>query len=254
VGLKGLSTMRHKKQLAGALVLLLLMAGSARADGIAQMERLIGKADSQQTQKQSPAAVTSLDPDAIRLTPDRTKILRLKQDAASVIVTNPQHAVVMLDSPRLLILMPRDPGTTSFTVLDRDGKVLMERNIIVSGAQAKYVRIRRVCGNNNNCVSSAYYYCPDGCYEITPVDGTGQMAVPAVAGGTAPPRPTGAGNDPMIDEEYERDMTADDAQAIHEAQGMHQEQIETMENAVEQIQETIQNTAPPAVLERMEGQ
>jgi len=247
--------MRHQKHLAGALAILLLMAGPARADGIAEMERLIGKADSPaQQQTQTAPALTSLDPDAIRLTPDRTKIVRLKQDAASVIVTNPQHAVVMLDSPRLLIFMPREPGTTSFTVLDRDGKVLMERNIIVSGAQAKYVRIRRVCADTNNCVASAYYYCPDGCYEVTPVDGTAQMAVPAVAGGMSPPRTATTENDPMIDEEYEREMTADDAQMLHEAQTLQDTQVENIENAVEQIQETIQNTAPPAVLERMEGQ
>src|SRR6187402_975472 len=58
---------------------------------------------------------------SIRITPDTTKIIRLEQDAASVIVANPEHASIVLDSPRLLVVMPRMPGTTLFTVLNAKG-------------------------------------------------------------------------------------------------------------------------------------
>jgi len=121
--------------------------------------------------------------DVLRLTPNKDRILRLEQDAASVIVNNPAHATVLMDSPRLLIVQPHAPGATSFTVLDGAGKTIMHKEVIVTGVQPKYVRIRRMCNSNDGgCVPSAYYYCPDGCYEVNPVDD-------AQSAGNIPPPP-----------------------------------------------------------------
>lgn len=138
------------------------------SDGASKMERLMA----------APAgmAMGSEEDNFIRITPDKTKILRLDEDAASVIVTNPVHASVLLDSPRLLIVMPRVPGSTSFTVLNADGAVITEKTVIVSAmAEQKYVRIRRMCdtGGGAGCVPTAYFYCPDGCYEVLAVPGGG---------------------------------------------------------------------------------
>src|SRR6218665_1510441 len=152
----------------GLGVLLLAAALPALADGIEQMSRLIKGGDSAAAST-APARAGLGDTGAIRLSPDRTKVLRLRENAASVVVANPAHASVILDSPKLLILMPREPGTTSFTVMNAEGKVLLERNIIVTGTQRQYVRVRRVCGNARDCAPSNYYYCPDGCFEVTPV-------------------------------------------------------------------------------------
>jgi hypothetical protein len=125
--------------------------------------------------------------DSVRLTPDTTKIIRLEQDATSVIVANPNHASVVLDSPRLLVVMPHQPGTTLFTVLNAKGETILEKNIIVSGmAKPQYVRIRRACSAGDaNCNASSYYYCPDGCYEVTPVraQGDGIQAPPIASSG-----------------------------------------------------------------------
>lgn len=122
--------------------------------------------------------------DAIRLTPDRTEVVRLEQDAASVVVTNPAHAQVMLETPRLLLVMPRQPGSTSLFVLDKDGNSIFERDIIISGSTKPYVRIRKSCNDNaGNCNADTYFYCPDGCYEVgtvAPSDGTPE--VPPAAG------------------------------------------------------------------------
>ena len=124
-----------------------------------------------------PAARPRLGPSRttpLRLTSNKNRIIRLDQDAASVIVNNPVHAVVMLDSPRLLIVMPRQPGVTSFTVLDSAGNVILHKDIIVTNVQPRYVRIRRMCGGGDaSCVPAAYFYCPDGCYEVTPVGDAG---------------------------------------------------------------------------------
>src|SRR5690606_19607384 len=68
---------------------------------------------------------------SIRLTLDETRLVRLERDAASVIVTNPAHAQVLLDSPRTLIVMPRLPGTTALHVLDPQGETVLQTNIII---------------------------------------------------------------------------------------------------------------------------
>lgn len=123
----------------------------------------------------------------LRLTSNKNELIRLNEDAASVIVNNPDHATVLLDSARLLIISPRTPGTTSFTVLNAAGQVILQKDIIVSNANAakKYVRVRRICnGQDASCVPAAYYYCPDGCYEVTPVAPGSSGTVPAPVGGT----------------------------------------------------------------------
>lgn len=149
-------------------VSLIVTGATARADdakpGVSKMESLMA----------APAgmAVSDADDDSvIRITPDKTKILRLTQDASSVIVTNPANLSVLLDSPRLLIIMPRTPGTTSFTVLNNKGQTIAEKTVIVAAAaKPKYVRIRRVCdAGGSSCVPTAYFYCPDGCYEVMTV-------------------------------------------------------------------------------------
>jgi hypothetical protein len=58
--------------------------------------------------------------------------------------------------------------------------------VIVSGTvKPQYVRIRRACGPTDaGCAASSYYYCPDGCYEVTPVGGEqGSVQAPPVVGG-----------------------------------------------------------------------
>jgi hypothetical protein len=135
--------------------------------------------------------LSSIEPAAgdapIRLTPDRAQTLQLDKDAVSVVVTNPAHANVLLDTPRTLVIMPRTPGTTSFTVLDAKGTPILQKTIIVAtSADTNYVRIRRMCGQNDpTCVPAAYYYCPDGCYEV--------QTVPPVAGDMNLPPATGNG-------------------------------------------------------------
>lgn len=164
-----------KKWLAIAGIVFLAAVGLAQADGLSGMK--------------TPAPAATDDGRTIRLTPDKTKILHLDQDAASVVVANPAHASVLMDSPRLLVIMPREPGTTSFTVLDAAGAAIMERSVIVTATEPKYVRVRRMCDGQQGCEASSYFYCPDGCYEVTPVPGdTAQTDVPAIAA-TAPPAP-----------------------------------------------------------------
>ena len=225
---KGHFRMKHQFIALAFAGLLGFTAMPAMADGVVEMTRLLKGGDAP-TAQAKPAAPVSGDNTAIRLTPDRTKILRLRESAASVIVANPNHAAVTLDSPRLLILMPREPGTTSFTVLDAHGKVLLERNIIVTAsAQPQYVRVRRVCGSNaQDCQPANYYYCPDGCFEVTPVAHEDNSNIPEVQGNAPalfqPAQQNAIPADPMILEEIEGpadiedDSAADDSDSIEEA-------------------------------------
>jgi len=170
------------------------VAATPRADAAADLDRLVRNGAVSDIQPSAGAADSSGDGDAaqddvIRITPDQTKVVRIDQDAASVIVANPAHASVVLDSPRLLVVMPRVPGTTSFTVLDAIGATIAEKTVIVSAAaKAKYMRIRRICnGQDSSCQPSAYFYCPDGCYEVMPVQPeNAASAAPDVAGNAAP--------------------------------------------------------------------
>jgi hypothetical protein len=170
-----------------AFVLPLLLAGiaAAHADGgTEELKRLLHTGPDSSIQGSVQDAVEAGDEDTIRITPDTVKIVKLEADAASVIVANPDHAAVVLDSPRLLVVMPRQPGVTSFTVLDSSGETLLTRTVIVAGTvKPHYVRVRRACGSDQGCVPYAYFYCPDGCYEVKPVGSAqgGEATPPPIA-------------------------------------------------------------------------
>jgi hypothetical protein len=181
----------------GFMLAALFASASVQADASADdLSRLIGKPD---TAAPPVAATIEKEDAALRLTPNKNKIIRLDQDAASVVVNNPDHASVMLDSPRLIIIMPRLPGTTSFTVLNSAGETILQKDVIVTNVQPQYVRVRRVCASGDtSCTPAAYYYCPDGCYEVTPVAPGGESNIPpppvaataaATAAGSPAPAP-----------------------------------------------------------------
>lgn len=108
---------------------------------------------------------------AIRMTPDKSELVRLDRDAASVIVGNPEHISVLLDTPRLLVVVPRGPGASYFTVLDQNRDIIMQRHVIVASPKEKYVRVRRSCAVSDAqglaCAETSVYYCPDMCHEIS---------------------------------------------------------------------------------------
>ena len=103
----------------------------------------------------------------IRITPDKSELIRLDKEAGTVIVGNPAHLSILADSATTLILVPQVPGATHFTVLDRQSNIVMQRHVIVASPKEKYVRIRRSCAaDSDNCMGTQVYYCPDMCHEI----------------------------------------------------------------------------------------
>lgn len=102
----------------------------------------------------------------LRLTPDKSSIVTLERSAGSIIVGNPAHLNIMADSANRLIVVPRAPGASFFTVLDKDGKLLMQRHVIVASPKEKYLRVRNTCTSGSNCQPTNVYYCPDMCHQI----------------------------------------------------------------------------------------
>ena len=140
----------------------------------------------------------------VRLTPDRTEMIALDDDASNIIIGNPAHVNILLSNSRTLLLAPRQPGATQFTVLNAKGKVVMRRHVIVSGPKENYVRIRRTCtGAGAGCQPTTVYYCPDICHDVRLLAGQGDGsqagdAVPAAPGDTAASGPAnidGTNND-----------------------------------------------------------
>ena len=114
---------------------------------------------------------TSLDAathPALRLTPDKSELVRLDREAASVIVGNPAHISVIIDNPKLAVVVPRQSGATYFSVLDKEGNVIMQRHVIVASPKKNYVRVRRSCSaaSGDDCRPTSVYFCPDMCHEI----------------------------------------------------------------------------------------
>ena len=105
----------------------------------------------------------------LNLMPDKSELVRLDREASSIVVGNSSHVSVLLDAPRLAVVIPRSPGATYFTVLDKDGNVIMQRHVIVAAPKKNYVRVRRSCSGDNGgegCQPTSVYFCPDMCHEI----------------------------------------------------------------------------------------
>ena len=106
----------------------------------------------------------------MRMTQDKSELVKLTNEAASVVVGNPNHINVLLDTPDTLIVVPRAAGASHFTVMGKDGNIVMQRHVIVGAAKEKYVRIRRSCNAANagsaNCQAISTYFCPDSCHEV----------------------------------------------------------------------------------------
>lgn len=117
--------------------------------------------------------LSSIDPEEpthpeLRLAPDKSAIVRLDTEAGTVVIGNPNHISILAENTKTLVVVPKMPGATYFTILDATGKVIMQRHVIVAGPKEKYVRVRRSCATaeNEGCQTTQVYYCPDMCHEI----------------------------------------------------------------------------------------
>jgi len=107
----------------------------------------------------------------IRLTHDKLETIDLEDDAVSIIVGNPAHLNILLDTPRKLILVPKQPGATHFKVLNYNGQTIMERHAIIASPKQDFVRIRNTCSsmgeNAAACQEFNTFFCPDMCHDVS---------------------------------------------------------------------------------------
>lgn len=128
----------------------------------------------------------------LRLTPDKIEIVRLEEDATNVIVGNSKHLLSVLETPRMILLIPRQPGATHFQALNAKGTPIMERSVIVASPKQDYVRVRRACATKDQgqCKEFSVFFCPDMCHEIAVTQDAKEGA-----GITVPEETAGAGTE-----------------------------------------------------------
>jgi Flp pilus assembly secretin CpaC len=113
--------MTHALQMAAAALTACLMAGTASA------ERFL-------------------------VEPGMTEPLRLRGEAASVVIGDPEIADVAVHDEHLLLVTGKAPGKTNLLVLDRDGRSLYAADIMVARNASELVRVNRAGqGYNYDC-------------------------------------------------------------------------------------------------------
>jgi len=142
--------------------------------------------------KLDPLPAAAMDDGApIRMSPDGPAVIQLNEDAASLIVGNPAHATAILENPRLIMLVPQQPGATRVMALDRTGKAIFSRHVLVGGGKSGFIRINRACANSDaaGCQPVAMFYCPDRCYETNVPAAGASVQATGDAGVAAPMAP-----------------------------------------------------------------
>ncbi len=161
--------MKHIKKLISYMVTAMMLIATTPAlaqdnDALALIDTIPGKPivtsgkDYNQTNDTHPP---------LKITPDKSELIRLDKDAGSIIIGNPSHLSVLADSAKTLVLVPQLPGATHITVLDKESNILMQRHVIVASPEKKYVRIRKSCSaDTEGCEPTQIYYCPDMCHKV----------------------------------------------------------------------------------------
>lgn len=130
----------------------------------------------------------------LRISSDKPEVIKLERDAVNVLVGSDETLRAVPDTNRTIVLIPKKPGATYFKAIDADGKVIMQRHVIVGAVEKgnQYIRIRRACaGDDVKCKEFSVYYCPDMCHEVNVIQGnaaisSGTNRAPDVAPSSAP--------------------------------------------------------------------
>lgn len=130
----------------------------------------------------------------INLEADGPAVIRLGEDASTVIVGNNAHANAMLENPRLIMLMPQQPGTTKIMALDSKGKAILNRRVFVGGGTPRTLRVSKPCHLSKNpekCQASSMYYCEAGgrCFKTAEAQASSVSSASAPLPVAPPPAP-----------------------------------------------------------------
>jgi Flp pilus assembly secretin CpaC len=81
--------------------------------------------------------------DTLDIVLDQATIMKLPEKVSTIVVGNPMIADVAVQSGGLVVVTGKGFGSTNVIALDRNGAVLMERSIVVSGPTSQTVQVFR---------------------------------------------------------------------------------------------------------------
>jgi hypothetical protein len=87
-----------------------------------------------------PAATESRD---IEVLIDQAKMLRLDRGIAEIVIGNPSIADVAVQNSKALVLTGKSFGETNLVVLDAQGKVIIDRRVVVEEPRGGYLTVYR---------------------------------------------------------------------------------------------------------------
>ena len=106
------------------------------------------------------------DPDRIAVYVDQAKLVKLPAKTSTIVVGNPLIADVTMQSGGIVVVTGKGYGATNFIAMDRNGEVLVDRQIQVEGPSEQLVTVYRG-------VERESYSCMPICQRrITLGDGT----------------------------------------------------------------------------------
>jgi hypothetical protein len=74
---------------------------------------------------------------------DQASLVRLERPAAEIVVGNPSIADVSVQSGKVLVVTGKSFGETNLIVIDADGKVIVNRRLIVQEPRTGFVTVYR---------------------------------------------------------------------------------------------------------------
>ena len=83
------------------------------------------------------------DPDRIAVYVDQAKLVKLPAKVSTIVVGNPLIADVTLQSGGIVVVTGKGYGATNFIAMDRNGDVLVDRQIQVEGPTDQLVTVYR---------------------------------------------------------------------------------------------------------------
>jgi Flp pilus assembly secretin CpaC len=128
------------------------------------------------------------DPDRIAVYVDQAKLVKLPAKVSTIVVGNPLIADVTLQSGGIVVVTGKGYGATNFIAMDRNGEVLVDRQIQVEGPTDQLVTVYRG-------VERESYSCMPICQRrVTLGDGEAYFRSVMDQAGSLSGQASGAGN------------------------------------------------------------
>ena len=106
----------------------------------------------------APAVPAMAASNSVQVLVDQATLVRLDRPAAEIVVGNPSIADVSVQSGKLLVVTGKSFGETNLIVMDADGKVVANRQLIVQEPRTGFVTVYR--GSARQTLHCAPYCTP----------------------------------------------------------------------------------------------